>query len=78
MTTKDKGKPSLLVFETKDKDRKDTDDTKYKQRLFSVLEKAYNVGQMKVTEGPAEGTFRMVFEDEPFPDLKGLLAETRA
>ena len=77
MTTKDKGKVSLLVFETKGKDRKDTDDTKYKQRLLSVLEKTFNVGQMKVTEGPAEGTFRMVFEDEPFPDLKGLLAETR-
>ena len=77
MTTKEKGKVSLLVFETKGKDRKDTDDTKYKQKLFSVLEKTFNVGRMKVTEGPAEGTFRMVFEDEPFPDLNGLLSETR-
>ena len=78
MTTKDKGKASLLVFETKGKDRKDTNDTKYKQRLFSVLEEAFNVGKMEVTDGPAEGTFRMVFEDEPFPDLNGLLSEIRS
>ena len=33
---------------------------------------------MKLTDGPAEGTFRIVFEDEPVPDLNGLLTKTRA
>ena len=56
---------------------KSTEDTKYKQRFFSVLEKAFNVGKMKATDGPAEGTFRLVFEDKPFPDLNALPAETR-
>ena len=42
-----------------------------------MLEKAFNVGKMKATGGPAEGTFRLVFEDKPFPDLNALPAETR-
>ena len=78
MTTKDKGKTSMVVFETKGENLRDSDDTKYKEKLFSVLEEAFNIGRMKVNDGPAQGTFRMVFENEPFPNPNGLLSKSEA
>ena len=68
----------MVVFETKGENLRDSDDTKYKEKLFSVLEEAFNIGRMKVNDGPAQGTFRMVFENEPFPNPNGLLSKSEA
>ncbi len=69
------GKPHVLVFETKGEHLKGNPDTEYKRKVFETLEGAFNVGRMKVCEGPAKGTFRLVFSQEEFPqalaNLKG-------
>ena len=62
------GKPHLLVFETKGNHLKDTPDTQYKRRVLEVLEGAFTWGKMNVLDGPAMGTFRLVFSDN-FPPV---------
>ena len=59
--------PYLLVFETKGEHLKGNPDTDYKRRVFETLEKAFNVGYMTIRDGPAKGTFRLVFREEEFP-----------
>lgn len=59
--------PHVLVFETKGEhlDNKDTD---YKRRVLETLQDAYcNYGTMTVRDGPAKGTFRLVFNEQEFP-----------
>ena len=56
----------LLVFETKGEHIADNDDTQYKRTLLTKLEDAFNAGQMRVREGPAQGIFRIVFSDQNF------------
>ena len=63
-------KPRVLVFETKGDHLKDTDDTRYKKKVFDTLEEAFNVGKMTVHTGLAEGVFRLVFDKEGFPDAE--------
>ena len=63
------GKPHVLVFETKGEHLKGNDDTEYKLKVFETLEGAFNVGKMKVHDGPAKGTFRLVFSEEDFPSV---------
>ena len=68
------GKPHVLVFETKGK-HLDNPDTDYKRRVLETLQNAYNCGTMTVRDGPAKGTFRLVFNETEFPaalaDLNG-------
>ena len=68
------GKPHVLVFETKGK-HLDNPDTDYKRRVLETLQNAYNCGTMTVRDGPAKGTFRLVFDEAEFPaalaDLNG-------
>ena len=54
------GKPHILVFETKG-EHLDNPDTEYKRRVLETLESAYNAGTMRICDGPAKGTFRLVF-----------------
>ena len=65
------GKPQLLVFETKGEHLRDSQDTTYKQEVLETLERAFNgmldAGTMTVREGPAKGTFRLVFSEDEFP-----------
>ena len=61
------GKPHLLVFETKGSHLIGNPDTEYKRRVFEVLENAFNVGRMVICEGPAKGTFRLIFSQDEFP-----------
>ena len=61
------GKPHVLVFETKGELLRGTRDTDYKQRVLDTLQNAYNCGTMIVRDGPAKGTFRLVFNDAEFP-----------
>ncbi len=61
------GKPHVLVFETKGK-HLDNPDTDYKRRVLETLQNAYNCGTMTVRDGPAKGTFRLVFNEAEFPE----------
>ena len=74
------GKPHILVFETKGEHLKGNEDTQYKLKVFETLEQAFNTGTfgagtMKINDGPAKGTFRLVFSEDQFPaalsDLQG-------
>ena len=60
------GKPHVLVFETKGEHLRGNPDTDYKQRVLETLQNAYNCGTMTVRDGPAKGTFRLVFNDAEF------------
>ena len=60
------GKPHVLVFETKGK-HLDNPDTDYKRRVLETLQSAYNCGTMTIRDGPAKGTFRLVFNEAEFP-----------
>ena len=68
------GKPHVLVFETKGEHLKGNPDTEYKQRVMETLEGAFNnAGRMTIHNGPAKGTFRLVFQEEEFSTvLSGL------
>ena len=60
------GKPHVLVFETKGEHLRGNPDTDYKQRVLETLQNAYNCGTMTVRDGPAKGTFRLVFNESEF------------
>ena len=61
------GQPHILVFETKGEHLKGNPDTDYKQRVLETLQNAFNCGTMTVRDGPAKGTFRLVFNEAEFP-----------
>ena len=75
MGGKTDGKPHVLVFETKGEHLRGNPDTEYKRRVLETLQNAYNCGTMTVRDGPAKGTFRLVFNEAEFPaalaDLNG-------
>ena len=60
------GQPHLLVFETKGKHLRGNPDTEYKRKVLATLEQAFNVGRMQVRDGPAKGTFRLIFDEAEF------------
>ena len=67
------GKPHVLVFETKGEHLRDNPDTDYKRSVLDTLQNAFNCGTMTVRDGPAKGTFRLVFSEAEFPAaLSGL------
>ena len=61
------GKPHLLVFETKG-EHLNNPDTDYKKRVMETLENAFNCGTMTVRDGPAQGTFQIVFNEADFAE----------
>lgn len=68
------GNPShILVFETKGRHLRDNPDTEYKRRVLDTLEGAFNCGRMVLRDGPARGTFRLVFEEAEFPAALAVL-----
>ena len=71
------GKPHILVFETKGEHLRGNPDTKYKESVLKTLQDTFNgenCGTMTVRDGPAKGTFRLVFSKAEFPET---LAELR-
>ena len=68
MAGRSAGKPHLLVFETKGEHLRDNPDTVYKRKVLETLERAFNVGRMQIHDGPAKGTFRLIFNDAEFPE----------
>ena len=67
MASETDGRLHLLVFETKGEYLRDNPDTTYKKKVLETLQGAFNAGRMTVRDGPAKGTFRLVFENE-FPE----------
>ena len=61
------GRPHVLVFETKGEHLRGNPDTDYKQRVLETLQDAFNCGSMTIKDGPAKGTFRLVFNESEFP-----------
>ncbi len=70
----------LLVFETKGDHIRDSEDTKYKQRVFETLRHAFDrhpqavseqptneYGEVHVTDGPVDGSFLLIFNEQDFP-----------
>ena len=66
MAGETEGNPHVLVFETKGEHLRGNPDTDYKQRVLQTLETAYNHGAMTIRDGPAKGTFRLVFDQDEF------------
>ena len=73
------GKPLLFVFETKGEHMRGSSDTEYKRRVLELLQVAFNGalggGSMHLQGGGAsggtgapEGTFRLVFSEDEFPE----------
>ena len=69
MSVETAGTSQVLVFETKGEHLRGTPDTDYKQRVLETLEDAFNCGTMTVRNGPARGTFRLVFNEAQFPEV---------
>ena len=67
MAGETEGKPHVLVFETKGEHLLGNPDTEYKRRVLDTLENAFNCGRMTIRDGPAKGTFRLVFNQAEFP-----------
>ena len=67
------GKPHILVFETKGQ-HLDNPDTDYKRRVLDSLGNVFNCGTMTVRDGPAKGTFRLVFNPSEFPEALASLS----
>ena len=61
------GKPHILIFETKGEHLRDSPDTDYKRQVIETLQNAFNCGTMTIHDGPATGTFRLVFNEAEFP-----------
>ena len=74
MVGETKGKPSVLVFETKGEHLAGNDDSEYKKKVFAALEATFNAGTMTIHDGPAKGVFRLVFDKEGFPDAETAIA----
>ena len=68
-------KAHVLVFETKGEHLKGNPDTDYKSSVLKTLENAFNCGTMRVRDGPAMGTFRLVFSEDEFPIALSNLSE---
>ena len=67
------GVPHVLIFETKGEHLRGNPDTDYKKRVLETLQESFNGGTMTVRDGPAKGTFRLVFNENEFPTvLEGL------
>lgn len=71
----------LLIFETKGTHIKDNENTQYKQKVFKLLQDAYNgdltpKGNMTIREGEPKGIFRIIIEDNIQQALTGTIATT--
>ena len=68
MAGRSAGRPHLLMFETKGEHLRGNPDTEYKRRVLRTLEESFNVGRLQIRDGPAQGTFRLIFSEAEFPE----------
>ena len=76
MAGRNSAKPHVLIFETKGEHLRGNPETEYKQKVLDTLQRAFNAGSMTIKDGPAKGTFRLVFNENEFTetmtDLNGI------
>ena len=63
------GLPHLMVFETKGEHLRNNLDTEYKRKVLETLEFTFNAGKMHIRDGPAKGTFRLIFNEAEFSSV---------
>ena len=63
------GRKSILVLDTKGSFLQGNDDTRYKKNLFDVLQKKFNASALTVEQGPIQGVFRLIFDNEEFSTI---------
>ena len=68
MAGRNGAQPHVLVFETKGEHLRGNPDTEYKQKVLETLQNAFNCGSMTIKDGPAKGTFRLVFNQNEFSE----------
>ena len=76
MAGRNGSKPHVLVFETKGEHLRGNPDTECKQKVLETLQSAFNGGRMTIHDGPAKGTFRLVFNQGEFQEALGSLTGT--
>ncbi len=68
MAGRNGAQPHILIFETKGEHLRDNPDTRYKEKVLETLQNAFNAGSMTIKEGPAKGTFKLIFNEREFPE----------
>ena len=68
------GVTRVLIFDTKGQHLEGNLDTEYKRKVLETLEGAFNTaGKMKMSEGPAQGIFQLVFSEHEFLEISARL-----
>ena len=68
------GVTRVLIFDTKGQHLEGNLDTEYKRKVLETLEGAFNTaGKMKMSEGPAQGIFQLVFSENEFLEISARL-----
>ena len=68
------GVTRVLIFDTKGQHLEGNLDTEYKRKVLETLEGAFNTaGKMKMSEGPAQGIFQLVFSENEFLEISAWL-----
>ena len=68
------GVTRVLIFDTKGQHLEGNLDTEYKRKVLETLEGAFNAaGNMKMSEGPAQGIFQLVFNENEFLEISARL-----
>ena len=68
------GVTRVLIFDTKGQHLEGNLDTEYKRKVLATLEGTFNTtGKMKMSEGPAQGIFQLVFSENEFLEITARL-----
>ena len=64
------GVTRVLIFDTKGEHLEGNLDTEYKQKVLETLEGAFNAAStLRMSEGPAQGIFQLVFNENEFLEI---------
>lgn len=72
------GVTRVLIFDTKGEHLEGNLDTEYKRKILETLEGAFNAaGTLRMSEGPAQGIFQLVFNENEFLEISHRLNAER-
>ena len=72
------GVTRVLIFDTKGEHLEGNLDTAYKEKVLETLEGAFNAaGTLRMSEGPAQGIFQLVFNENEFLEISHRLNAER-
>ncbi len=72
------GVTRVLIFDTKGEHLEGNLDTEYKRKVLETLEGAFNTtGTLRMSEGPAQGIFQLVFNENEFLEISHRLNAER-